>query len=166
MVKFRDKFNALYFFMSGSSLRTTCFKKVQAILEEPELSVKEPHSIRWLGLRNAVDAVFACYASVLATLAKFAEEKNSVAKGLHKYFNSHKVALVTAFILDVHNELGVLSCQLQRQNILFSEINPLVQGTISKLEHMKSVDGESLESMKQRITVQDGEVSLSGEKIS
>lgn len=166
MVKFRDKFGSLYFFMSGSSLRTQTLKKIQAIFEEPEISVKEPHSIRWLGLKNAVEAVFVSYSSVMATLARFAEDKNSTAKGLHKYFNSYKVALVTAFMLDVHTELAVLSCQFQKQNLLFSEVHPLVQGTLAKLETMKSVDGAALTEMKQKLSVESDEATLNGEKVS
>ena len=74
------------------------------MLEEPELSMKEPHSIRWLGLKEAVEAVYESYASVLSTLSKFAAEKHSAAKGLYKYFCSYKVALIIAFMLDVHSE--------------------------------------------------------------
>ena len=166
MVKFRDMFSSLYFFMSGSSQRTQTLKKIQAILEEPEISVKEPHSIRWLGLRNAVDAVFVSYSSVLATLTKFIEEKQSTAKGLLKFFNSYKVALVTAFMLDVHNELAVLSCQFQRQNLLFSEVYPLLQGTLAKLDSMNTTDGEALTEMKRRLSVEGSEATLCGEKVS
>ena len=71
--RFREKFSALYVFMSGSSNRTATLKKVQTLLEDPELTVKEPYNIRWLGLKNAVEAVYCCYVSVLVTLSKFAE---------------------------------------------------------------------------------------------
>lgn len=79
-------------------------KSIQQLLEEPELAVKEPHSIRWLGLKNAV---YMCYGSVLATLSKFAAEKNATAKGLHKYFSKYIVALLIGFMLDIHTELAV-----------------------------------------------------------
>ena len=60
--------------MSSSSLRVERLKEIQAVLGEPDLSIKEPHSIRWLGLKNAVDVVYASYSSILATLSTFAEE--------------------------------------------------------------------------------------------
>ena len=52
-------------------------------------------------------AVFESYASVLATLSKFAAEKNVIVKGIYEYFCSYKVALVIAFVLDIHNELAI-----------------------------------------------------------
>ena len=44
MSKFRDKFTALYYFFSSSSERSTTLRSLQIILEEPELSIKEPLS--------------------------------------------------------------------------------------------------------------------------
>lgn len=166
LVKFRDKFNALYHFMSGSSIRTLTLKKMQSVLQEPELSIKEPHSIRWLGLKNAVEAVFESYASVVATLAKFSEEKNPTAKGLYKYFNNYKVALVTAFIYDVHTEIGKLSCELQKQNLLFSEISPLLDGTLGELNKLETTDGPAVKGMKRDIILEDNEAKLLGEKMT
>ena len=106
LVTFRDKFDSLYHFMSSSPAHVYALKQIQQVLEEPELSIKEPHSIRWLGLKTAM---YECYASVLSVLSKFAAEKNAVAKGLYEYFCSYKVALVIAFMLDVHSELTILS---------------------------------------------------------
>jgi len=60
-------------------------KDLQAVLGEPELALKEPYSIRWLGLKSAVEAVFESYSSVLATLSSFSEG-DAIAKGLFKYF--------------------------------------------------------------------------------
>ena len=82
MMKFREKFNSLYQFMSASSVRTLALRNIQQLLQKPELSIKEPYSIRWLGLRNAVQRVFESYSSVLATLSKFAAEENPIAEGL------------------------------------------------------------------------------------
>ncbi|KAH3709366.1 hypothetical protein DPMN_068828 [Dreissena polymorpha] len=87
MNKFKAKFSALYVFISGSSSRTQTLKNAQKLLDEAELTIKEVYSVRWLGLTNAVEAVYESYASVLATLSQFTEDKNAVAKGLFKYFN-------------------------------------------------------------------------------
>ncbi|XP_046561754.1 zinc finger protein 862-like [Haliotis rubra] len=165
MVKFRDKFNSLYNFISASSRRILALRRIQTLLEEPELTIKEPHSIRWLGLKNAVEAVFESFESVLSTLSKFAAEKNAVAKGLYKYFASYKVALVIAFLLDVHTELAVLSCSLQKKNLLFSELRPLIEGTLNKVDTMKAHDGQSLKEMKTRIETKNEETFVGGEKL-
>ena len=75
--------------MSGSSIRTTWLKKLQEILDEPDLTIKKPHSIRWLGLRNVVLAVYKSYGALLATLSSFAAEGNPQAEGLLKYFSQY-----------------------------------------------------------------------------
>ena len=77
---------------------------------------RQLHSIRWLGLRDAVYAVYMCYASVMTTLSKFAGDKPS-AKGLFKYFSTYKDALSLGLMLDIHTELGTLSCHMQKQEL-------------------------------------------------
>lgn len=151
--------------MSASSERTTTLKKIQDLLEELQLTVKEPYSIRWLGLKNAVEAVYESYNSVLATLSKFAVE-SPVAKGLYKYFKSYKVALLVAVILDIHTELGILSQSLQRKNLLFSEVRPMIEGTAEKILFLESNDGSALKEMKDLITVEDGKAKLQNEELS
>ena len=127
--------------MSASSLRTLALRNIQELLHERDLSTKEPHSIRWLGLKYAVSAVFETYGSVLVILSKFLAEKNPVAKGLLKFFCSYKAALVIAFVLDVHDELAVLSCEMQKANLLLSDFDLIlnVSSTIFQLNR----DGSS-----------------------
>lgn len=169
LVKFREKFTNLFNFISASANRVHALKEIQSLLHEPELSIKDPHNVRWLGLKNAVEAVFESYSSILATLSKFASEKSAVAKGLYKYYSSYKVVLVTAFMLDVHTELSIFSCSLQKKNLSFSEIIPLMDGTIAKIETMKSSDGEALLEIRKNIEVCDEEDTkrkLNGEKLT
>ena len=125
----KDKFDGLYRFMSGSSNRTSRLQKLQEILDEPDLTIKEPHSIRWLGLRNAVLAVYESYEALLATLSSFAAEGNSEDNGLLKYFSQYKTVLLVFFLLDVYKVLGILSSQLQKKNLVFSEYQPLIDAT-------------------------------------
>ena len=66
--KFSEKFGNLYNYFSAPGNRTFWLKQMQDLLDEPQLTIKEPYSIRWLGLKRAVEAVFDCYSSVLATL--------------------------------------------------------------------------------------------------
>ena len=68
--KFSEKFGQLYNYISASGNRTYALKQMQTLLDEPELSVKEPYSIRWLGLKRAVEAAHACYGSVCPNMAK------------------------------------------------------------------------------------------------
>jgi len=67
---------------------------------------KTLNRVQWLGLRDAVYAVYMCYASVLTTLSKFAGDKP---KAFFKYFSTYKDALSLGFMLDIHTELGTLT---------------------------------------------------------
>ena len=80
LVKFRDKFNVLYYLISASHSRVSALKYIQALLEEPEFKIKESYSIRWLRLKKAVEAAYETYAAVLSTLSKFAAEKKCCCK--------------------------------------------------------------------------------------
>lgn len=167
---FREKFASLFYFMSGSSNRTTTLSKIQILLNEPELTIKEPHSIRWLGLLKAVEAVYWSYGSVLATLSKYAEEKQPAAHGLYKYFSEYKTVLLVGFMLDVHESIAVLSQELQKQSIVFSEVQPMMEATIGKLEFLKTKDGKRLKDIKECIIMKTDDsgstvASLSGEKL-
>ena len=169
LCKFRTNFNSLYNFMIGSRNRVDKLKRIQQFFGEPELSIKESHSIRWLGLKNAVEAVYESYSSVLATLSNFAAEKMPQAEGLLKYFSEYKTVLLVSFILDVHDILAVLCQQLQKKNLHFSEIQPLMKGTLSKLSHLETVQGTAEKAMRDCIELRDEEETrcayLNGEKL-
>lgn len=70
-----------------------------------------------------------------------------------KYFSDYKTELLVAFVLDVHQCLAVLSKQLQKQSLVFSEIQPHRDGTLGQLKHIESQDGKSLTGMKACIKV-------------
>lgn len=90
---------------------------------------------------------------VLVTFSKFAAEENVEAKALLKYFTSYIVVLATAIISDVHNELAAL--KLKRKNVLFREIKPVMDATVSKLSFMQTIDGKCLTYMKSEIEKKD-----------
>lgn len=167
--KFQDNFNSLYHFMSGSSNRTSKLQNIQKLFGEPELTIKEPHSIRWLGLKNAVEAVYESYSSVLATLSNYAAEKNSTALGLHKYFAQYKTVVLVSFMLDIHDVLAMLCQQLQKKNLVFSEIQPLMEATIAKLNFLESGAGNAEKNMRDCIELREEEGNtaayLNGEKL-
>lgn len=131
-------------------MRINTLKAMQDLLNEPEISIKEPHSIRWLGLKRSVEVVYDCFGSLLATLTNLATA-NPTAKGLFKYFSTYKTTLLIGLMLDIHTELGVSSCNLQQQNLLFSRVYLLIQGTVGKLDFMKINDVNGLKDMRKSI---------------
>ena len=93
-------------------------------------------------------AVYDCYNSILATLSTFAADKQPAASGLLKYFSQYKTILLVAFMLDVHDVVGILSKELQKQNIVFSEIKPLMEATLAKLDYLEKNDGGAMKTMR------------------
>jgi len=138
---------------------------MQDLLDDTSLSMKYPHSIRWLGLKMAVEAVYECYASVISALSHLSSE-NAKAKRLHKYFSRYQVALLIGLMFEIHTELGVLSCQLQRSTVMFSEAPALVKKTIGHLETMMVEDGESLKRIKDYIVIEEDQAFYNGEKLT
>ena len=67
-------------------------------------------------------------------------------------------------MLDVHTELSILSQQFQKRNLMFSEVQPMIDGTLSKLDVMEAVDGEGLKDMNNEIQF-DEDVAYNGEKL-
>ena len=77
---------------------------------------------------------------------------------------------MVAFKLDVHEIVGVLSQQLQKQNIVFSEIQPLLDGTLGQLQFLESNDGKALKAIRSSIEIRNQDSNkvaiLEGEKLS
>lgn len=88
----------------------------------------------------------------MATLSSFAAEKQPKAQGLLKFFSEYKTVLLVAFMLDVHDVLGCLSKQLQKQDIVFSDIQPLMDAALGKLDFLESKDGSALAQIRSYIT--------------
>ena len=132
------------------------------MLQDPQLKIKEPHSIRWLSLKIAVETVFKTYPSVVVALAEIGQS-NLTASGLHKYFVKEKTALLTAFMLDVHEKISIFTQQLQKENIVFSELKPLFEASIAGVKSLYS-GGEHYTSMKS--ILDEGEGNIKGVQLS
>ncbi|KAK3609897.1 hypothetical protein CHS0354_036660 [Potamilus streckersoni] len=71
-----------YYFTSSLANWGTALKEIQNVLDKPELAIKELHSLCWLGLKKAIDAVCKCYCcqETLDVCKRQMPQKN-----LHKY---------------------------------------------------------------------------------
>lgn len=56
---------------------------------------------------------------------------------------------------DIHTALGILCCQLQKENLIFSDAKPMIDSTTSKLGFLKTSDGNALAEMKALIIIND-----------
>lgn len=67
---FRFKFNSLFHLFTNSAIKTRKPEKIQELLNDPVLRIKEPHTVTWLSIRSAV---YMCYPSVVAALCEIGE---------------------------------------------------------------------------------------------
>ena len=84
---FADILSSLYYHFEKSAVRSNKLHEVQEVLQEPVLSVKEVHSVRWIALFNALTTIYRCWASIATTLTHDAlvhGKDNSKAKGILK----------------------------------------------------------------------------------
>ena len=68
-------------------------------------------------------------------------------------------------MLDLHEELTILSCRLKSSNLLFCEVAPLIDPTMGRLEHIKHNDGAGLVDMKRSLEIRDENVYYKGEQL-
>ncbi|XP_060596481.1 zinc finger protein 862-like [Ruditapes philippinarum] len=165
MKKFNVKFGELFNFFSNSGNRTYTLRQMQTLLDEPELSIKAPYPVRWLGLKRAVETVHECYGSLLATLSSIGVN-DTKAKGLYKYFSSYKTAILIGLMCDVHVELGKLCCTLQSEKLMFSDVPAIVESTVSMLNILKTNDGECFKIMKGNLRYEEDKVFYGNEELT
>ena len=68
-------------------------------------------------------------------------------------------------MLDVHEELAILRKILQLNYMPVSEVAPLIDATLGKLEYMKGHDGGGLTDMIQNLEERDDTLCYKGEKL-
>jgi len=142
--KFVSRFNGVYSFFSTSSIRTGTLAQVQAALNDPVIRMKEPMAVRWLSLKGAVEAMYRCYPSVLATLKEYSDYGNATAKSLHKFFGDFYNCCLTAMMFDVHECVSVLCLTLQSESLLLAEVQPALDMCLGSLESLRDKPGTHL----------------------
>ena len=147
---FVDTLTSLYYFFEHSSLRCSKLQSVQEALEEPVLSVKEVHSVRWLAFFSALDSVFCCWVSIVTTLGNEASDQgkgNAKAKGLLKAMTKFSFLATMHFLMAVVPIMQRVSKAFQREDADFSIIMPLVDASIEALGGFTETDGTHLSKL-------------------
>ena len=88
----------LYNFFHTSSIHYSVLKEMMEILNDPMVHLQQVHTIRWLTMHRAVEAVRKCFPSLLSTLSTIASAENDpVAKGLYDSIRTYKFIVCTHF---------------------------------------------------------------------
>ena len=65
---YKDTLKNLYIHVSGCGIKVSKLEALQSITEEPQLELKDPISVRWLAMLNAVSTIHKCYGSIVSYL--------------------------------------------------------------------------------------------------
>ena len=99
------------------------------------MHLQQVHTIRWLTMHRAVEAVRKCFASLLSTLSTIAcTENDPVTKGLYDSIRTYNFVVFTHFLCDILGNLTYLSCFFQQDNLDFSQVKSAVEGTIATIK--------------------------------
>ena len=157
---FVETLTSLYYFFQHSAVRCSKLQTVQEALEEPILSVKEVHSVRWLAFFKALNNVFCCWASITTTLGDEASDEgkgNAKAKGLYKAFTKFEFIATMHFLMDAVPVMQNVSKAFQKVDVDFSVVMPIVTSTVEALAAMKETNGPHLNKYISSIHGQEGD---------
>lgn len=163
--KYRETLTSIFYHFKHSSLRTSNLAKIEDVLNDKKLKIKEIHAVRWFAFYSALEAVFHCWGSLVTYFEQEKRaEKGGTAKGLHLALTQFEFVTVTYLLMDIIPILTKLSLTFQKEMLDISLVQPLVQSTISQLEYLIENDGHYLEELNKCTT--DNKLNLKNHTIS
>ena len=167
--KFKSILGQLYRYYQYSPVRMAGLKKLQEVLNDPQLKLTQAKDVRWLSHEKAVSNLHQCLPSVLASLEREATERTDAqAFGLAIFVKDSFFVASLYFLADILPTLANLSRAFQKKSIDFSMVKPLVQGTKQCIEALTEQQGAifSTLSSDMEVLVTHGFQELTTEKLS
>ena len=90
LLRYQRVLRSIYTYFSSSSTCSSHLRRVQAVLDDPVLQYKQLHTVRWLLLDGAVEAVYRTLNSLIITFESEAAElgyptARAIASSLQEY---------------------------------------------------------------------------------
>ena len=145
----------IFFYFSGSALRSNKLREIQMLLNLPTLKFAQIHSVRWLSLQRAVEVLYRTYPALVVALEHEATT-NPVAKGLYMEVSQFRFIAITHMLMDILPFLGKLSKVFQSMDLDFSKVKPIVTSTCEALQDLVEAEGMYVKKLETFIT-QDGD---------
>ena len=124
-------------------------KEIQDVHNDPRLKLTEAKDVRWLSHERAVSNLRRCLPSVIASLEREASERHDVqALGHARFVRKYEFVATLLMLSDILPPLASLSCAMQREDLNYSLVKPLVTGTIVTLTNLKQTPGEHFNSLE------------------
>ena len=125
--RFKLILGQLYRFYEYSAVRTAGLKEIQDVLNDPRLKLTEAKYVRWLSHEKAVGNLSRCLPSVITSLEREATERHDAqAHGLAMFVKKYDFIATLLMFCDVLPPLASLSRALQRRDLDYSVVRPLI----------------------------------------
>ena len=138
----------IYRHFSNSPVKEARLHRMQELVDDPHLKLKEPSATRWLSHAFAVSACRKSFASIVIELERQATEQHDMAaKGWVKKVKTFRFAATLLLMSDVLPILVRLSKTFQRRQIIYSDVSPALSTARLSLQQLEQEDGEYLQSI-------------------
>ena len=130
--KFQQDLRSIFVFFSNSAVRSNKLHELQKQLDEPQLKFTQPHAVKWLSIHKAVSVVcrsLKALRDVLEHMAASNTQDSDKAKGPLIAVRQFNFVALCHMMKDVLMHEVLLSKHFQRENLDFSTIQPMVEGT-------------------------------------
>src|SRR6266498_5980994 len=121
----------IYGYFKNSCSRIQQLKEIQDLLDCSVLKIKRLYEIRWLAWYDAIKNV--CN-SIPALLRIFKESKNKDGRELYEQLTSWRILAFLYYFYNILEHVTQLSKFLQKRNLKFSDIDPMIQATINSIQ--------------------------------
>ncbi|XP_072542830.1 zinc finger protein 862-like [Salminus brasiliensis] len=146
--KFQQDLRSIFVFFSNSAVRSNRLHELQKQLDEPQLKFTQPHTVRWLSVHSAVSVVCRSLKSlrdVLEHMAASNTQDSDKAKGLLTSVRQFNFVALAHLMKDVLMHVSLLSKHFQKENLDFSTVQPMVEGTKETLRELMVYPGPAEE---------------------
>ena len=114
--KYQQILTDLFYYFKGSAKRAAKLHEIQTLVDDPILTIKEIHSVRWPSYFNALTAVFRTIDSLMTYLAEVSV-KDPKANGLKKKIATDQFVYITYMMMDTMAPMPILSQFFQTENV-------------------------------------------------
>ncbi|XP_060566971.1 E3 SUMO-protein ligase KIAA1586-like isoform X2 [Ruditapes philippinarum] len=141
----------LYYYFKGSGKREARLHSIQEVLDDPILTVKEIHSVRWLSYFNALTAVWRTLDSLFTYLAE-ASVQDPKALGLKKKIATYSFIGTSYMLMDSMAPLTVLSQFFQTENVDVALVKVKLEQCMDELQEVREMKSPYLLKLKEDLT--------------
>ena len=139
----------LFYYFRGSPKRAARIRSIQTLLDDPVLTYKELHSVRWLSYCNALQTVHRTIDSLLTYLTEVTRDvtKDPKAAGLKKKIGTEKFIGITTMMMDIMAPVTVLSQFFQTDNVDIALVKVKLEMAVEDLHKIKAMKSPCLTAL-------------------